>query len=265
MVQQGKVELSLPHLRAALEGNPEKGQYWLSYAENLLAIREARGALAVLQQAKRCGLSEVAINPLMSRVEKAIGLVVSKGGETFQISVDERIFKVKPDFAEAHNKLGYALVQLDKLDAAVTSYGRALALETSPYYITTSVGRSVSKADGKKRRWPARAIAIAPNYAEAYSNLGWALRKQERLEAAEAACRRAIAIAPNYADAHANLGQVLCRRNQIKEACQSFTRSAELSYGAPVDNVPSNEPIPLHKSRHDQEQRNYSYKHWNPC
>src|SRR5262252_10363863 len=66
MVQQGKVELSLPHLRAALEGNPEKGQYWLSYVENLLATGEASGALAVLQQARQCGLLESAVNPLMS-------------------------------------------------------------------------------------------------------------------------------------------------------------------------------------------------------
>src|SRR5215472_11496318 len=51
MTQQGKVELSLPHLRITLEGDPERSQYWLSYAENLLAIGEARGALAVLQQA----------------------------------------------------------------------------------------------------------------------------------------------------------------------------------------------------------------------
>src|SRR5262249_37658239 len=67
LVEQGKVELSLPHLRAALEGNPEKGQYWLSYAESLLATKEALGALAILQQAKQCGLSEFAVNPLMSR------------------------------------------------------------------------------------------------------------------------------------------------------------------------------------------------------
>ena len=260
MVQQGKVELSLPHLRAALEGNPEKGQYWLSYAENLLATREARGALAVLQQAKRCGLSEFAVNPLMSRVEEAMRSVVSDSdGDTFQISVDERVFKVKPDFAEAHNALGYALVQLDKLDAAVTSYGRALALRPDIAVLHNNLGWALCK----QGRWEEaeaacrRAIAIAPNYAEAHNNLGWALRKQGRLEEAEAACRRAIAIAPNYAEAHANLGQVLCRRNRIKEACQSFTRSAELSYGAPVDNVPSNEPIPPHKSRHDQEQRDY--------
>src|SRR5262245_6418484 len=60
MVQQTEVGLSLPHLRAALEGNPEKGQYWLSYAESLLATREVPGALAVLQQARRCGLLEFA-------------------------------------------------------------------------------------------------------------------------------------------------------------------------------------------------------------
>jgi tetratricopeptide (TPR) repeat protein len=129
MVQQDKVKLSLPYLRAALEGNPEKGQYWLSYAENLLATKEALGALAVLQQAKQCGFLESAVNPLMSLVEEAMRSVVSDAdGNGFQISVDERVFKVKPDFAEAHNALGNALFQLDKLDAAVTSYGRALAL-----------------------------------------------------------------------------------------------------------------------------------------
>src|SRR5215467_6969318 len=129
LVQQGKVELGLPHLRAALEGNPEKGQYWLSYVENLLAIGEASGALAVLQQAKQYGLLGFAINPLMSRVEEAVRSVVSHSDSaTFHISVDERVLKVKPDFAEAHRTLGDALVQLSKLDAAVTSYRRALDL-----------------------------------------------------------------------------------------------------------------------------------------
>jgi len=260
LVQQGKVELGLPHLRAALEGNPEKGQYWLSYAETLLAAREALGALAVLQQAKRCGLLEFAVNPLMSRVEEAIRSVGSDSdGKAFQISIDERVVKVKPDFAEAHNKLGYSLVQLDKFDAAVASYERALALRPDIAVLHNNLGWALCN----QGRWEEaeaacrRALAIAPNYAEAHCNLGWALRVQGRLEEAEAACRRALAIAPNYAAAHAHLGQVLYRRGQSKEACQSFARSAELSYGSPVDNIASNEPIPPQKSRHDREQRDY--------
>src|SRR5262245_32261274 len=211
MVQQGKVELSLPHLRAALEGNPEYGEYWLSYGKNLLATREAPGALAVLQQAKKCGLSGPAVNLLMSRAEEAMRSVVSNSdGANFHISVDERVFKVKPDFADAHNALGDALVQLGKLDAAVTSYGKALAFR--------------------------------PDSAKVHSNLGWALWKQGRLKEAEAACRRAIAIAPNDAEGYARLGRILCQSNRIKDGCQSFTRSAELSYGAPVRTVASNEP-----------------------
>ena len=226
MVQQGKVESSLPHLRAALESNPEKGQYWLSYVEGLLAAKEAPGALAVLHQAKQRGLGGFAVNALMSRVEEAMRSVVSDSyGSRFQISIDERVFTVKPDFAEAHNALGNALVQAGKLDAAVVSYRRALALR--------------------------------PDIAEVHSNLSRALRKQGRLEEAEAACRRAIAINPNYAKAHGRLGKILFGSNRIKEACQSFRRAAELSYGEQVCNVPSNEPIFPHKLRHDQEQRDY--------
>src|SRR5262249_33863484 len=117
MMQQGKVELSLPYLRAALEGNPEKGQYWLSYAENLLATRQAPAARAVLQQAKQHGLLGFAVNALMSRAEEAMQSVVSDtDGSAFRISVNEPVFKVKPDFAESHNALGNALVQAGKLD-----------------------------------------------------------------------------------------------------------------------------------------------------
>jgi tetratricopeptide (TPR) repeat protein len=226
MVQQGKLELGLPHLRAALEGNPERGQYWLSYVEHLLATREVRGALAVLQQAKQFGLSGLAVNALMSRAEEAMRSAVSDSdGSTFRISIDKLVFKVESDCAEAHNLLGNGLVKLGKLDAAVTSYGRALALR--------------------------------PDMAEVHSNIGWALREQGKLEEAEPACRRAIAITPNNAIAHARLGQILFDSNRINEGCQSFTRSAELSYGASLSNVPGSELKLPHKLRHDQEQRDY--------
>jgi len=148
---------------------------------------------------------------------------------TFHVSVDERVFKIKPDFAEAHKVLGDALVRMGKLDAAIISYGRALTLR--------------------------------PDMAEAHNNLGRALSKQGRLEEAEAACRRAIAIAPNDAKAHATLGKILWDGNQevirIKEIFQAFTRSAELSYRASVCTSPNDQPTLPHKSRHDQEQRNY--------
>ena len=152
MVQQGKVELSLPHLRAALERNPERGQYWLSYAESLLATGEAPGALAVLQQAKQCGLFGSPVNALMSRAEEAMRSVVSDSdGSAFRMSINERVFKIKPDFAEAHNELGNGLIKLGKLDAAVTSYRRALSLRPDMDEVHNNLGWALRLLDAKSR------------------------------------------------------------------------------------------------------------------
>src|SRR5262249_7204392 len=149
--------------------------------------------------------------PFRPNIEhRAQPLVCLQLADKFHLPMSE-VSKIKPDVAEAHNALGNALVQLGKLDAAVNSYGRALDLR--------------------------------PEFAEAQSNLGRALYKQGKLEEAEAAYRRAIAIAPHYAKAHARLGTILWDSNRIKESFQSITRSAELSYSAPVRSVPNNEPI----------------------
>jgi len=226
LMQSGKAKLARPYLKAALERNPEKAQYWLSCADNLLTTDEASAALAVLHQAKRCGLSGFAIDAMTSRAEKLVRSEASdSSGATFRIAVDERVTRIKPDFAELHNNLGKAFEQMGKLDAAVASYELALALR--------------------------------PDVAESYNNLGEVLRKQGRIEAAEANSRRAIAIKPDFAGAHATLGKTLWDSNRIMDGCESFTRSAILLRARRESDTSGQEPVPLYKSRHDQEQREY--------
>jgi protein O-GlcNAc transferase len=54
-----------------------------------------------------------------------------------------------------------------------------------------------------------RAIAIKPDYAEAYYNRGNALQELKRLEEALASYDRAIEIKPDYAEAYSNRGNAL--------------------------------------------------------
>ena len=54
-----------------------------------------------------------------------------------------------------------------------------------------------------------RAIAIKPDYADAFYNQGNALRKLDRYAEALKSFDRAIALRPNYAKAHCNRGAVL--------------------------------------------------------
>ena len=177
-----------------------------------------------------------------------------------QTTANPRLVDIAQQRAEAHNALGNALVQLGKLDAAVTSYGRALALRPDIAELHNNLGWALCKQGRLEEAEAAcrRAIAIAPNYAEAHNNLGWALRKQGRLEEAEAACRRAIAIAPNYAEAHARSWTSSLAIATGSRRLASHSHDLPNSLMARLyDNVPSNEPIPPHKSRHDQEQRDY--------
>ena len=47
-----------------------------------------------------------------------------------------------------------------------------------------------------------KALAIKPDYAEVYNNMGIALKEQGKLEEAIEAYTNALAIKPDYADAH---------------------------------------------------------------
>lgn len=52
-----------------------------------------------------------------------------------------------------------------------------------------------------------RAVKIDPSYAEAYSNLGYTYRKQEKFDEAVRAYKKAIELNPKLAEAHEYLGE----------------------------------------------------------
>lgn len=127
--------------------------------------------------------------------------------------------------AAAHSALGDALVHTGHLDAAIESYGRALALR--------------------------------PDTARFHTALGRALFRQGKLDESEAAARRALAIDPELAEAHSRLGKISLRRNRIADAFECFTQGAQLFHERPNPETGDREPVIDHKSRHDREQREY--------
>ena len=70
-----------------------------------------------------------------------------------------------------------------------------------------------------------KAIAINPNYAEAYSNLGNALKDQGDLQAAIDAYRQALVINPNYAEAYSNLGNALKDQGDLQAAIDAYRQA----------------------------------------
>ncbi|MAO55447.1 MAG: hypothetical protein CMM61_07095 [Rhodospirillaceae bacterium] len=73
-----------------------------------------------------------------------------------------------------------------------------------------------------------RALALNPNMAEAYNNLGVVLRATKRPEAAVACYRRAIALRPRNASSHSNLGNVLRDLGRFEAAVASHQQAVHL-------------------------------------
>jgi tetratricopeptide (TPR) repeat protein len=67
-----------------------------------------------------------------------------------------------------------------------------------------------------------RAIALKPDYADAFSNRGNTLRILDRFDEAIGSYRRAIAINPNHAAAHANLANVLTDQGNYTDAIAEY-------------------------------------------
>jgi serine/threonine-protein kinase len=101
--------------------------------------------------------------------------------------------------------------------------------------------RLLAEAEAEARK----AVALAessgrhPGYAQAYNNLGLALRGQGRLEEAVAAYRKAVALAPGYALAHNNLGVALERQGHRDQALACYRTAIRLdpAYAQAHDNL----------------------------
>ncbi|MBN3755329.1 tetratricopeptide repeat protein [Paraburkholderia sp. Tr-20389] len=73
-----------------------------------------------------------------------------------------------------------------------------------------------------------RAIALKPDYCDAYNNLGVVLKESGRLEEAEACYHKALSISPTHAGAYVNLGRLHAQLGRSDEAESAYLRALEL-------------------------------------
>ncbi|MBU1427070.1 MAG: tetratricopeptide repeat protein [Gammaproteobacteria bacterium] len=78
------------------------------------------------------------------------------------------------------------------------------------------------------------AVKIAPDFAEAYANLGLLLEKRLDTEAAEMCYRVSIGLDPNYAETHLDLGALLASQKRFGEAETAYRQAISLNPDSPV-------------------------------
>ncbi len=77
------------------------------------------------------------------------------------------------------------------------------------------------------------AVALAPELAEAWSNLGLLLEEGDQDVEAEACYRRALALHPHIAATHVNLGGLLARHKRFDDAEAAYAQALQLDPAQP--------------------------------
>ena len=136
----------------------------------------------------------------------------------------QKASELLPHDLDVHLNLGVILNDLCRLDEAVASYRRALALNPDFASGHNNLGNTLrnlhrlSEAEASFRR----ALEIKPDFAEAQINLGLTLYELDRLGEAEASYRRALEIKPDFSEAYSNLGLTLKDQGRLDEALVNY-------------------------------------------
>ncbi|MDP6095829.1 MAG: tetratricopeptide repeat protein, partial [Gammaproteobacteria bacterium] len=153
-----------------------------------------------------------------------------KGESDAAIESYKKALKIKPDYAEAYNNMGNALLNKGEPDPAIESYKKALKIKPDYAGAYNSMGNALKD---KGEPDPAiesfkKALKIKPDYAEAYNNMGNALLDKGDPEAAIESYKMAIKIKPDHADAYNNMGAALKDKEESGAAIESYKKALEI-------------------------------------
>jgi predicted O-linked N-acetylglucosamine transferase (SPINDLY family) len=116
------------------------------------------------------------------------------------------------------------------MEEAVAVYRRAVALKPNLAEAFFNLGNALRELGQLDEAVAAfgHAIAVRPNYAEAYNASGLALRSMGQIERAIAAFRQAIVLLPQSAEAYSNLGMALRDAGQLDESIAACRQAIAL-------------------------------------
>lgn len=137
------------------------------------------------------------------------------------------LLQTYPNAFILYNVLGVAQENQQKLEAAATTYRKALALQPNIAEIHVNLGAVLGQLGHSDTAIDhyRKAIQLNPRLPVAPFNLGIILQDQGRYDEAVAAYRKAIAIEPGFYEALGNLGTILQRQGKLEEAVATYRKA----------------------------------------
>ncbi len=252
-VEMNEPGAALPFLETALDVDPARAQFWLTYIDALDRAGQQEDARKILALARQQGLEGEQVELLEARIATGVSGTTDNGNPApADIHLLSALFNQRhfseaealaqsltrhfPAFGPAWRTLGAVLHQRGANSEALEVLQTALTLMPRDAMSYFFLGNALSALE---QLWESvvayrKAVEFNPDFAEAYHNLGASLQDLRRHQEAEDCFRRSLEINPNNPDAWRNLANVLKDLGRLAEAMDCCRRGLAI---APQDAV----------------------------
>lgn len=213
--------------RRVIEANPRDGQARLFLGSILAEDGRTPEALAQLREAAR-------LMPRSALAHNALGEAFNGAGDLNGARSEfAKAVALDPAFAQAHANLALLLLQAGEPEAATGHLDRAIKIfgntpdAAHPHYLRAKIytGRNdIERAAAELRQ----AVALRPDFPEAWSDLGQARKALLDDDGAFAAFRRSVELDPENAISQYRLGAEYLRRGEAPGAVRHLRESYRL-------------------------------------
>jgi tetratricopeptide (TPR) repeat protein len=148
----------------------------------------------------------------------------------------QKVLKINPNHADAHNNLGAIFQNLGENQKAKSCYEKAIKINPNYVNAHNNLGNIFAELgeNQKAKSCYDKAIKINPNYADAHNNLGIIFQELGEFQKAKNCFEKVIEINPNYATAHNNLGSVFYKLKEYQDAKDCYEKAIELKPNSQV-------------------------------
>jgi protein O-GlcNAc transferase len=227
LIGRGQRTEAVALLRDVIKAQPTNADARLLLGSVLMEAGEQAESIVQLREGVR-------LRPKSAEAHNALGEAFNTFGDPKSAQPEfENAVALNPAFAQAHSNLASVLAPQGENDAAKKHLDRAILLfgkkpeAAEPLYLRAKIytaERDAAKAAGDL----SQAVALRPDYAEAWSDLGEAKKALMDDDGALQAFIRAVELSPEDAIAQTRLGQKLLEAGKPQDAIAPLQQAARL-------------------------------------
>ena len=223
---QGKIKEAIAICQQALKIRPDFIHVYVTLGNALQAGGKIEAAIRSYSQA-------LELQPNFAEVRANIGSMYFKMGRLEEaIAHYQQAIALSPDLAGAHWNLGKVYHKHGDIEAAIACFQRTS--ELNPQLVGADFHFNLANrlfTQGKRDEAIEsyeKALAIKPDWAEAYGNIGSARSQQGDLDAAIVNYQQAVALKPELEVLHFNLGNSFLQQNKYEEAITHYQNTLKI-------------------------------------